>query len=328
MAARPARKRIHYLRAVFAPGARGNDRLESMIGRALRSMPAMADTEVPIPVLGVVAVRHRNLGRRRVKLAIGAGAPGESMSTMGLQVRQATDAERASTPPANRAFKTSDAFCLISNDDLLLIVEGMRTNAVESYLRALIQRSGQPASHSAFEFRPVGDQEQQEILESEGVKELRLSGTAYQAQHELAREEYGSGSAGVIEQLWEEVKDRVRSLLAGQVNNERELAVLADNWANLNITTVVKAARGVYAEPVILDAMENAGLELIDERPDNVDVTIVTKNNSVIAGSSLILGKYVNLTRQNDRNDLSYIDVWAALEEYLTELIEQHRWAG
>jgi len=288
----------------------------------------MADTEVAIPALGIVAVRHRDPSRRRIKLAIGGGAPGESMSTMGLQVRRETDAERASNPPANRAFKTSDAFCLISNDDVLLVVEGMRTNAVENYLRALIQRSNQPAGHSAFEFRPVGDQEQQEILETEGVKELRLSGTAYQAQHELVRQEYGDGSAGVIEQLWEETKDRFRSLLANQASNERELAVLAEHWGDLNITTVVKASGGTYAEPVILETMQNAGLELIDERPDNVDVTLVTKNNSVIAGSSLVLGKYVNLTRQNERNDLSYFDVWEALEAYLTELVEQGRWAG
>ena len=288
----------------------------------------MADTEVVLTALGILAIRNRNVGDRKIKLAIGGGAPEEAMSTMGLRVRRNADAEAPTAPPNNRAFKTSDAFCLISGDEILLMVEGMSTTAVQEYFRRLLQAAGQPAGHAAFEFRPVGDQEQQEVLAAEGVKELRLSGTAYQAQAELARQEYGDSAQGIISSLWEETKERFRSLLSEQVSDERELQVLAEHWADLNITTTIKASGGSRAEPVILEVMQNAGLDLIEERPENVQVTLVTRQGTVMAGSSLVLGKYVNLVRQNGRNDLSYFDVWTSLETYLVELIDGGRWGG
>lgn len=325
---RPARKRIHYLRAVFAPGARANIKFENMIASALRALPDMARTEIPIASHGVLAIRARQPTRGRFKFAIGAGAPGESMSTMGLRVRAQTDAEIAEAPPENRAFKTADAFCLVSGDEVLLMVEGMRVSVVENYLSQLLARANQPAGHSAFELRPVGDQNQEAILADEGVKELKLSGTAYQAEAELNRVEYGDSAEGIIFRLWAETKDRVRSLLAEQIENERERQVLADHWADLNITTTIQAKGGSRAEPVVLESMRNAGLELIDESPDNVTVTLVTEKGTTISGSSLVLGKFVNLSRNDERNDLPYMDVFLALEQYQAELIQQRRWQG
>lgn len=325
---RPARKRIHYLRAVFAQGARGNIKFETMISNALRTLPTMARTEVQIANHGVLAIRNRQGARGRLKLAIGGGAPGESMSTMGLRVRAQTDAEVAEHPPENRAFKTADAFCLVSGDEVLMLVEGMRVSVVESYLSQLLSLANQPAGHSAFELRPVGDQDQETILADEGVKEVKLSGTAYQAEAELARTEYGDTSEGIIFQLWKETKDRVRSLLSEQVENERERQILAEHWANLNITTIIQAKGGSRAEPVVLQSMQSAGLELIDERPDNVSVTLITEKGSMISGNSLVLGKFVNLSRNDERNDLPYMDVYIALEQYQDELIQQQRWHG
>lgn len=325
---RPARKRIHYLRAVFAPGARSSIKFETMIANALRALPNMARTEVPIASHGVIAIRTRQPTRGRLKLAIGAGAPGESMSTMGLRVHAQTDAEVAEAPPENRAFKTADAFCLVSGDEVLLLVEGMRVSLVENYMRQLLAKANQPAGHSAFELRPVGDQNQEAILADEGVKELKLSGTAYQAEAELNRVEYGDTAEGIISRLWAETKDRVRSLLTEQVENERERQVLADHWADLNITTTIQAKGGSRAEPVVLESMQNAGLELIDESPDNVTVTLVTEKGTTISGSSLVLGKFVNLSRNDERNDLPYMDVFLALEQYQAELIQQRRWQG
>lgn len=325
---RPARKRIHYLRAVFAPGARANIKFETMIANALRALPSMARTEVPIASHGVLAIRTRQPTSGRLKLAIGAGAPGESMSTMGLRVRVQTDAEVAEAPPENRAFKTADAFCLVSGDEVLLLVEGMRVSVVQNYLSQLLAKADQPAGHSAFELRPVGDQNQEAILADEGVKELKLSGTAYQAEAELNRVEYGDTAEGIISRLWAETKDRVRSLLTEQIENERERQVLADHWADLNITTTIQAKGGSRAEPVVLESMQSAGLELIDESPDNVTVTLVTEKGTTISGSSLVLGKFVNLSRNDERNDLPYMDVFFALEQYQAELIQQRRWHG
>ena len=325
---RPARKRIHYLRAVFAQGARGNIKFETMIAQALTALPTMARTEVQIASHGVLAIRSRQPTRARLKLAIGGGSPGESMSTMGLRVRAQNDSDLAENPPDNRAFKTSDAFCLISGDEVLLLVEGMRVNVLQTYFQRLLAAANQVAGHSAFEFRPVGDQDQQAILADEGVKEVKLSGTAYQAEAELQQAEYGNTSESIIFQLWEATKDRVRALLSEQVENERERQVLADHWADLNITTTIQARGGSRADPVVLESMQNAGIELIEERPDNVNVTLVTEKGSTISGSSLVLGKYVNLSRNEEQNDLPYMDVFLALEQYQAELIQQRRWHG
>ena len=324
--ARHARKRIHYVRATYGPGMHpANSYFETVTRHSLRQLPNMGDTEIPVSGLGILATRHRNAPPRTMRLAIGAGAPGEAMSTMGLQIARQDDADIANPPPRDRAFKIADAFCLLDRDEVLVLVDGMRIGSVESYLRLLIERTNQPAGHSAFEFRPVSNTTRQELLEDEGVRELRMSGTAYAAS-QLLGEEGASLGDGVIRGMWDTFKSNVRALFEQEVHSPQERDTLANHWSDLNIVATIKARGGSRAEPIVLQSLQGVGMDMIEDSPAGLDIQIVTRQGSRVSPSELVLGKYVNLTRQNDRNDLSTDDVWSALNEYRLELRQQGRW--
>ena len=51
-----------------------------------RSLDFAGDAGYSVPHLGVVAIPHRDVEAEYVSLAVGAGAPDEAMSTLGINV--------------------------------------------------------------------------------------------------------------------------------------------------------------------------------------------------------------------------------------------------
>ena len=324
MPARPARKRIHYLRAVYAEGAHPDQSFQQILIGALGTLPEMQDTQVAVPHLGVVAIPHRDVEGEYVSLAVGAGAPDEAMSTLGINVADADDDDTAQPPPRNRAYKTADAFCYVEEDEFLVCVDGgMRVPAVENYLHSLLAKANIPPESQAFELRPVSDIDKEDVLDREGVKELKLCGTMSEAGVELheAHHEPQPTLAGA----WRQFKGQMAAVFAREGANEDELNALAAHFAELQVTTTLYAKGGSRAEPIVLESMESIGRELLDDAPDDVEIILVTSRGSMIKTSELVLGKYVNLNRQENKNDLHYLDVWAALRDYRVQLVTKRR---
>jgi hypothetical protein len=328
MARRQATKRIHFVRAVYAEDTHPEETFETMIRRALRRLPAAGDTEVPVASLGILSTRRRtNSNRGALRLAIGAGAPGEAMSTMGLHVQAEDDADQANAPPRDRAFKIADAFCLIEDDELLVMVDGMRIGAVETYLRQLLAQANQPPENAAFGLLPVGDPSKEDILGDEGVRSLRLSGTAFAATRAAAGT-VRDGTAGSIAAMWRGMTKDLRDIFQSEARDDQQREILARHWADLNVVTTIKAKGGMRGEPAVLESLQSVGMDLIEDVPAGVNIQIVTNHGSKISPSELVLGKFVVMQRQNERNDLSIVDVWAELDQYRLDLRKQKRWGN
>lgn len=321
MSRRPAPKRIHYVRAVYGQGVDPNTNFEILVRRAIRRLGSMANTQIEISSLGLVAVRQRQL-ETPLYLAIGAGSPNEAMSTMGIGVSAVGDVDVTEAPPEARAFKHADAYILIENNDLLIVVDGgVRVETVEVYLRLLLQKDRAAANIATFSFRKAANLEKERVIAQEGIKEMRLEGTFYAATRELNNDQGLTGLAGG----WQRFTNGVKTLFEEEVNdNQRQL--LAERWADLNITTIIKAEGGSRAEEVVLDSIEAVGRDLLQEVPDGVEVTVITRNNTEIHGSELVLVKNVSLRRRENKNDLATDEVWRKLNEYRLELREKGAW--
>ncbi len=325
MPGRQARKRIHFVRATYNVGAEPALSLETMVRRALRNRSVTA-SQVPIPALGIMETRQKVVPNRGfIRMALGAGAPGESMSTMGLTVAGEGDTDYANAPPHNRAFKLSDAFVLVEGNELLVMVDGMRLGSVALYLRLLLGVAGQPAAHSAFELAPVGDPDKEAVLAEEGVSALKLSGSAYAAENPDALAP-GADATGLVEQLWANLTGKIRDVFEYEAGNDQERARLAASWGDLKVTTTIRARGGSRADPIVLQNLQGIGIDLIEDAPVGMDLQIVTGQGSKVSPSELVLGKYVTVDRQDRRNDLSIPDMWSELEDYRIELGQQGRW--
>ncbi len=320
MARRPSRKRIHYVRAVYNSGAGPDASFESSLRQALKARAQVDETAVEIASHGIVQIRNRRTTKAPVLLAIGAGMPGEEMSTMGIDVDTAADTDDAEPPPKNRAFKIADAFVLVSGNEVLVCLDGMRTSTLRSYLSQFLAAALGTADVAGFELDPVHDLDQQEILAREGVKELELAGTMLEANNKLSK------SDGPVARAWNKLVSSFHDILAKEADGSAEEHELAEELGNLNVRAIIHVAGGRRAEPVLHEIMAKAGIAAMDEEVSDASVTLVTTENTRISTDSLILAKYVNLSRQENKNDLSYFETWAALEEYQAELVNRGHW--
>lgn len=321
MSRRPAPKRIHYVRAVYGEGLAPADTFEVLVRRAIRRLGSMANTQIQMSTLGVVAVRQRILSDSPLYIAIGAGAPNEEMSTLGIGNESVSDSDVAEPPPRTRAFKHSDAYALIEGNELLVVVDGgFRVATVEAYLRLLLQKDRASPATAPFQLSKAANLEKERVLDQEGIKEMRLEGSFYAATRELDRRQVNGLAGG-----WKHFANSVKTLFEQEVD-EHQRQILAERWADLNMTTIIKAEGGSRAEEVVLESIEAVGRDLLEEVPDGVEVTVITTRNTEINSNDLVLVKNISLRRRANKNDLATDEVWRKLGEYRDELRSKGAW--
>ncbi|MGJ7462295.1 hypothetical protein ACR80S_14450 [Halomonas sp. MA07-2] len=327
MRRRPATKTLHYVRAVYNQENAPPENFTELVRQALRVLPSVGDTKVGISSLGVVGVRQRHPDHenpeRPLLLAIGAGAPDERMGTFGTDVAADHDDDLPEAPPEDRAFKLADAFLLIEHQELLVCTDGgMRGyGSVERYLRGLFDRANLSPAASAFELLPASNQEKRRTLEQEGVKEITLKGTLFAATQDLEGQDPGG-----FTELFRRFRKRCQDYLAEEVEDEQEREALAAHWGSINVTTTIMPAGGTRAEPVVHSSLDSAGLEMVDEIPDDSEVVILTRSGNTIRTGDVVLKKKVRLRRKELQNDLDVYEVWDALKEFRVELRQRGAW--
>lgn len=257
-----------------------------------------------------------------VTLGIGLGVPDEAMGTLGLNVAEVQDSNVPQAPSQGRAFKIADAFCLIDDDDLLVCLDGrMRIAAVEFYLRSLLDLANATPAAQSFQLIGRQDQGKQRTLDAEGVKEMRVTSSAYA----IAQQEPGV-DAGWLRKGWLAFIENLRDGLEHEASTDAEREELAGHWADLNITTVIKVNGGTRGEPIVVQTLEDAALEAQQDAPDGAQITLVTRKNNEVGMDTLTLKTQKSVKRLERQNDLDYADAWNKLGEYRQELIDTQRW--
>jgi hypothetical protein len=317
-----AQKRIHYVRAVYAQGLPPGVTLETSLRAALAHLTNVVDTEVNQPVLGTLAIRERGtVSPDFVTLGVGLGVPNEAMGTLGLGVAAVKDVDMPQLPSQGRAFKLADAFCLIDDDDLLICLDGrMRVAAVEFYLRSLLDLANAPPASQSFQLIGRRDKGKQKTLETEGVKEMRVVSSAYAVAEEL------DPAAGWLRKGWHLFIQSVCDGLAEEAKTDAEREKLANHWADLNISAVIKVNGGSRGEPIVVQTLEDAAIEAQQDAPDGARITLVTRKDNEVGADTLTLSTQKSIKRLQRQNDLDYADAWNKLAEYRQELIDTDRW--
>ncbi|TAM34926.1 MAG: hypothetical protein EPN56_12185 [Rhodanobacter sp.] len=317
-----AQKRIHYVRAVYAQALPAGQTLEKSVRAALTALKTVGDTEVNHDAVGTLAVRERGVANQNfATLGIGLGFPGEAMGTLGLKVAKAQDVNQPQAPLQGRVFKLADAFCLIDDDDLLLCMDGrMRMATVEFYLRSLLGLADAAPAAQAFQLVGRRDQGQQQTLETEGVKEMRIVSAAYAVAQPAA------GNDGWLRKGWDALIENLRVGLESEVGTEAERASLAAHLGDLNVSATVKVNGGSRGEPIMVQTLEDAAIEAQQDAPDGTQITLVTKKGNEVGADTLTLKTIKSIKRLQRQNDLDYADAWNKLTGYRQELINSHRW--
>lgn len=325
MSRRNASKKIHYVRAAYNSNKHPNDTFRGLVKRALVKLPGVASTRIPLPAHGDMGVAYRHSDwenkDKPLKLVLAAGAEGEAIGTFGANTSEIQDSDITTDPPLGRSFKLAEAFVLIEGDEVLVCTDGTMRGykTVSRYFRSLLDKANLPPETQSFEFEPVSNQDKRRILEQEGVASMELSGTMYAATAEL------NSANGGLGQALREFKQQVQRLLGQEVTQEQQ-EVLSENWANFNVKTVITPKGKTRAEPVVLDSLDSLASDIIDEIPDDTEISIETRGGNTIKSGDVILSTMVSTFRKQARNDLDHYEMWKHLDNYRQDLIKISAW--
>lgn len=320
-----AQKRIHCVRAVYAPGLAPTHPLERSVRTALTALPSMADTEIANAAIGTLAIRERNpLNPNFVTLAIGLGIPNERMSTIGLNVADAQDANVAQTPAQGRAFKQADAFCLIDENEVLLCIDGsMNLKIVDWYLRSLLWKANLAPTTHAFGLVKTLARDRAKTLEEEGISSIKLNATAYAATEALPE----NSTPEYLNSGWHAFLRGIREAFEEEAETDAERENLINHFGELNITAVISVKGGKRdGEPVVVESLEEVAKQAINDAPEGTDVVLTTRKGNPVTAASLSIGTTKSIKRFSYQNDLDFTDAWNKLANYRQELIDSHRW--
>lgn len=316
-----AQKRIHYVRAVYGD-VKPKANLEMVLRKILKSMPTAGKTEVEHPSLGTLSVRFRDTSSKHgLFLAIGQGVEGESMATMGLHVNTESDAERPMPPTNGRAFKLSDAFCLIDDDELLVCTDGsLRVQSVAYYLRNVLAAGNAPNESQAMDLVARLNQDKEEVLAS-GIKSMRIISSAYQATRMLQSKKgevwLKEGMGGFL--------DFVRGAFEQSIEDDAERQSLIDRESDIVVSTEIKINGGTKGEEVLIKALDELASEAIFDVPEGAEIIIAAKAGTV-SSFDVVLQRLKSIKRRQGQNGLDHADAWNKLAEYRAELIDQKLW--
>lgn len=316
-----AQKRIHYVRTVYGPVKPARN-LEKVLRQVLKTMPTAGATEVEHPALGTLSIRFRDtLSKYGLCLAIGQGVEGEAMATMGLNVATESDAERPVPPTAGRAFKLSDAFCLIDDDELLVCTDGsLRIPAVAYYIREILKAGNAPNASQALDLVARLDQDKAEVLAS-GIKSMKIVSSAYQATRMLKSKKGDDW----LKKGMGNLLDFVRGAFEESVVDDAERQSLVDKESDIVVSTEIKINGGTNGEEVLLGALDELATNAIADTPAGAEIIIVAKAGTV-SGADVVLHRVKSVKRRNGQNGLDHADAWNKLAEYRQELIDQKLW--
>jgi hypothetical protein len=316
-----AQKRIHYVRAVYGQ-VKPKDTLEKVLRNILKAMPTAGHTEVEHPSLGTLSVRFRDtLSKHGLFVAIGQGVEGESMATMGLHVSTESDAERPVPPTDGRAFKLSDAFCLIDDDELLICTDGgLRVNSVASYLRSILAAGNATNESQTMDLVARLNQDKAEVLAS-GIKSMKIISSAYQASRMLK----GQKGDDWLKKGVGNLLDFVRSAFEQSIEDDAERQSLIDRESDIVVSTEIKVSGGTNGEEVLLKALDELASDAILDVPEGAEILISAKAGQV-SSFDVVLHRLKSIKRRQGQNGLDHADAWNKLAEYRSELIDQKLW--
>ena len=227
-------------------------------------------------IKGIVCQIPRSGG---IILHITAETPGDMASIL----RVAHDTDEAITvgtaaAPSNAEFMDGDIFAYVRHDHVCICSSALREATLGWFLRQMFSAARMPPAAGQFELKKVANIDRLRVLNSEGVKEISLGSTLYEATTSYESRQHDV--SGVLSAIGHHI-----SALFGSDRRPTP--------DNLKVSVTLKAD-GRMKEGDVLGYRRLSGLatELIDSDDDYV---ITTRANRKITPESMVVRKVVDL---------------------------------
>jgi hypothetical protein len=228
-------RHLRYRRAVFiqsAPRASG-ETLEDYVTEAHNRLKNIQSRRVLLSDGSTVecrASRHRRGIGRLVHIA--AYTKREPASVVPNAGADDDDAPVDTVPPpSDSEYMDGDLFLLISGNDVVACSSGLHEHKLQEYCADVFNRAGLQPRTSMFRLTPVGNVDQMEVIAREGVRQISLGASVFEAsvehlRRQTLRRRFGDGVVKALRTIFADdlgLKD-----IEAQENLSAELVIKFD----------------------------------------------------------------------------------------------------
>jgi hypothetical protein len=214
-----------------------------------------------------------------VILHVTAETPGDNASILESPAENAESiAVGTAPPPSNAEFMDGDIFAYVRHDHVFVCSSSLRDTTLSWFLRKMFEAARLSAETTQFDLKKVADLDRLRVLNEEGVKEISLGTTLYEATIGYERRQHQL--TGVLSAAGRHI-----SALFGSDRRPTP--------DNLKISIVLKAdGRMREGEVLGYRRIGRLAAELVDS---DDDYTITTRSGRKITPESIVVKKIVEL---------------------------------
>ncbi|WP_374312965.1 hypothetical protein [Dongia sp.] len=300
---KPRQKQLLYRRATFA--TKDGQNLEQLLIKAVTTRKSVQDRTFKLAdgdmVEGTVTRKDKPSG---VVLHVVTYTRNESASVV-KHVAAGTLEGSVDTapPPEDSEYMDREVFAIVRDNDIALCCTNCREGTLESYLRMLLNASGQPNASSDVFLMPVANVEKAKLIQKEGVKSVMFRASLH--KQTLAHIDRKRPKGKIV--------STIKSTLSAFVKADQSDAAMQEE-ADLSIALEVKLNRksgGLAARE-----LNSFALDLL--AGDDSDFIIITGKENKIKGDEIALQKGCNLPRKG--KSVQRDAAWQALRQYISDL--------
>lgn len=303
-------KVLRYRRALFVEteeeGRENVGTLEEMLAAAHRKFTTIDQRRAAYEGGFTLEVRHAAKKRGIGTLLHLAAYTHEEPATIVPRVTGTDSAPVAIVPPPRNAdFMDGDLMALIAGNDVILCGNRLSDRNLERYCARMFDLSGFPPAAGMFRLEPVADTDALQVLENQGVKEIKLSVSAFDAS--VSRAQRKSLRRRIGADVWDE--------FLSFFGKDADLESIRQH-ENVSADVVFKFDRRKKGGELAAEHMEQFARSLVDEEEEGFKIR--TFEGTVLGASSLSLQKKVSLVAYG--KSVARESAFEALQAYYGEL--------
>jgi hypothetical protein len=211
-------------------------------------------------------------------------------------------------PPSKHNFMEGDIFFLLNGNHIVLCPSGVRESIAIAYIANVLQNAFQEGAVPSYSIQPVADINKIKLLQQEGVKNIILSSSLYEASSDYVERKT------VRETLLSSVAKEFIALFSK--DNDIDLKDI-DKKENLSVRLVISYDSRKKGGDIGKRRINSVANKLINEG-DTDGFLIETGTGKTVTSDEVRLSEKVQINVHG--NSISRVDAWEKLDQYLYDL--------
>lgn len=273
---------VSYRKVEWNIGHPGSISLMACVNEAMKKCPKAAQRIVQYNGQLLTLAKHKREANEGVFVHITADTPGESASVVPRHSEPVDEIDVGTTPPPEHAeFMDGDAFLYIRGNDLFLCTTSLQEQIVQYFLVEYFKAAAIRDDSTRFVFMKVADISQLKLLRKEGVREVELSATVFEATaHYQARKDQAYGVLGKIGKA-------IKPLMGA---NEHDV-----NQDGLRVMLSLKTDGRRSGVKVGAKRIEDFAAHLVNQKKTGDEFVIVTRRGKRITPKETFVRSHVKI---------------------------------